>query len=333
MFCGQGEPSEPETPALPKVVLVLDTGMEDDRTFNAHGLKGARAVAAEGGFELIVSPSSSQVYYERNIEAFVSQKPALILTMGFRMGDPTARVARRHPRQRFAVVDVAYLPGRGCAETVADCYTEEGGLANMTSLVFAEDQVGFLAGVLAGCMSKTGVVASVAGPEIQPVVDFATGFANGARHVNPDVKTHQVYLPGFNELELGRAKAHEFIDKGADVVFGIGGNSGNGALLACKERGVMGVGVDGDQYETFPEVREILLTSASKKIDQAMVILLRRLLAGNLAPGIIHADLANQGVGLAPFHEWEERIPGACKQRIQEANDLLIQNPKRALAE
>lgn len=110
----------------------------------------------------------------------MAQGAHLIITVGFRMGDATARAARRHPDRKFAILDTAYYPGSGCPETAKNCYTPEGGLANVTSLLFAEDQLGYLAGVLAACVSQTGVVATVAGLEIPPVVRFVTGFQNGA---------------------------------------------------------------------------------------------------------------------------------------------------------
>ena len=120
--------------------------------------------------------------------------------------------------------------------------------------MFAEDQVAYLAGVLAGCMTQTGTVATVGGVEIPPVVRFVTGFESGARAQRPDVVTLHQYIPDFNDPDTGETVAQGFINQGADVVFGAGGNTGNGALLAAKEAGVMAIGVDVDQYLTYPEV-------------------------------------------------------------------------------
>ena len=72
------------------------------------------------------------------------------------MGDVTAAAARANPDVDFAIVDVEYFPGFGCDESLSDCYAED--LANITSLMFAEDEVGYLAGVLAGQVHQEGML-------------------------------------------------------------------------------------------------------------------------------------------------------------------------------
>ena len=330
LACSQAPRREEPTVTTDKklaICLILDTGMEDDRTFNAHALAGARQAADKHGFLLTYTTAPSEQDYESHIETVLADRPDLVVTVGFRMGDATARAARRHPDARFAIVDVAYRPGFGCPESVADCYSPEGGLANVTSLIFAEDQVGYLAGVLAAAMTKTGTVACIAGPDVLPVVRFVTGFQAGARATRPEITTLEVYLPSFNDPELGKVKARNFIDRGADVLFGVGGNSGNGALEVGHQRGVMLIGVDGDQYHTLPAVRESLLTSASKKIDVAVAQLLDDFVAGRLPPGIRTATLANGGVDLAPFHDWEERIGPDVRAKLRTARERVIADP------
>ena len=164
-----------------KVCVVLDTGGENDKSFNEFTLKGAREAAEEEGMEFAHIVSEAATDYEKNIDNFVNEDCGLIITVGFLMGDATAAAAQANPDVSFAIVDVAYFPGAGCAEDAEDCYTEEGGLSNVTSLMFAEDEVGYLAGVLAGCMSDSGVIGSVSGMEIPPVVRFVVGYQNGGR--------------------------------------------------------------------------------------------------------------------------------------------------------
>ncbi|CAM2009873.1 BMP family ABC transporter substrate-binding protein [Acanthopleuribacter pedis] len=325
--CQTPPTATPEPAQVPFVLILMDTGLEDDKTFNSHVLKGASAIAKDGRIKLDYTSSAGEQDYEQQIESLVARNPDLVVTVGFRMGFATARAARRHPDQRFAIIDAAFRPGFGCPEEVEDCYTREGGLANVTSLQFAEDQVGYLAGVLAACMSESGMIASVAGPEILPVVRFVSGYQAGARWANPEIQFLNVYLPSFNDPDLGKVKTQEFLSMGADVVFGVGGNSGNGALLVAAEQGVKGIGVDGDQYYTLPEARAILLTSASKGIDTAVRRLILDLINGKLESGIRTADLQSGGVDLAPFHEWESRISSACRTKLAMAREAVIKNP------
>ncbi|GAB4151943.1 MAG: hypothetical protein Fur0021_16320 [Candidatus Promineifilaceae bacterium] len=297
-----------------KVCVVLDTGGENDKSFNEFTLKGAREAAEEEGLEFAYIVSEAASDYEKNIQNFVDEGCGLIVTVGFLMGDSTAAAARANPDVKFAIVDYAYAD--------AD-YTEEGGLSNVTSLMFAEDEVGYLAGTLAACMSETNVIGSVSGMEIPPVVRFVTGYQNGAKKLKPDIQTLNVYIPDFNDPATGKQAGLDFLGQNADVIFGVGGNTGNGGLLAAHEAGKMAIGVDVDQYNTYPEVAASLITSAAKNMDVATANAVRAYAAGTLTGGIQLATVANGGVGLAPYHDWDSKIPAECKEAVEAARQGL----------
>jgi basic membrane protein A len=302
-----------------KVCAVLDTGGENDKSFNEFTLKGARDATEAAGLEFAHIVSEAATDYEKNINNFVEEGCGLIITVGFLMGDSTAVAAKANPDVQFAIVDVAYFPGAGCDENVADCYSEEGGLSNVTSLMFAEDEVGYLAGVLAGCMSETGVIGSVSGMEIPPVVKFVVGYQNGAASQNPNIETMNVYIPDFNDPTTGKQAGETQISEGADVIFGVGGNTGNGGLLAAHEAGLIAIGVDVDQYNTYPEVASSLITSAAKNMDVAAGDAVKAYADGTLTGGIVTGTVANSGIGLAPYHDWDSQIPAECKAAVDAA--------------
>lgn len=306
-----------------QVCVVLDTGGENDKGFNEFTLKGAREAAREAELEFAHIVTTSDEDYGPYIKSFVEEGCGLIFTVGFLMAQATAEAARANPDIHFAIIDFEYVPGDGCSEEVDSCYTAEGGLANVTSLTFAEDQAGYLAGTLAGCMTQTNVIGSVSGMEIPPVVRFVTGYQNGARAENPTVTTLNEYLPDFNDAYTGKRVGERQIAKGADVIFGVGGNTGNGGLLAAHDIGLMTIGVDVDQYYTFPEITSSLLTSASKNVDVAAARAVRDYAFGSLASGPLEETVSSGGVGLAPYHDWESRIPDECKAAVQEATDGL----------
>ncbi|NJL91373.1 MAG: BMP family ABC transporter substrate-binding protein, partial [Coleofasciculaceae cyanobacterium SM2_1_6] len=145
-----------------KVGIILDRS-ENDKSFNEYSLKGAREAAQAAGldFSYVVATSTSDI--EKNIETQVNEGAGLVITVGFVMADATAAMAKKYPDVKFAIVDVSYPPG---ADGV-DPYTKD--LKNVTSLIFAEDQVAFLAGALAACVSEKRKIAVVAGMEIPPV--------------------------------------------------------------------------------------------------------------------------------------------------------------------
>jgi len=309
-----------------KVGLVTDTGGVNDKSFNQSAWAGVDKAAKEFGFDAKYIESKQPTDYEKNIDQFATENYDVIVTVGFLMGDATAAKAKQYPNIKFAIIDNAYFPtkdSKACPDTVKDCY-DDGGLKNVTSLMFQEDQVGFLAGVLAGGMTKTGTVCTVSGMEIPPVVRYVTGFQNGAKWIKPDVKTLNVYIPSFVDPAKGKEVGQTMIGQGCDVVFGVGGNTGNGGLLAAKEKGLMAIGVDVDQYLTYPEVKTALISSAMKNVDVAVYEWLKSVNAGTEKAGVDTANLQNSGVGLAPFHDWESKIPDTVKAKITEATKGLI---------
>lgn len=321
--------SAAQAPAKLKVGVVIDGPNVHDAGFNEYTVKGAQQAAAATGmaFSYVGAPSTSDADYERNIVSLIQSGTNLVITVGFRLAVATAQEARQYPNVKFVIVDIAYTPGSGCPTTVKDCYTTAGGLSNVTSLLFREDQVGYLAGVLAGCMTRTGTIATVAGLPIPPVVRYVTGFQHGARSVKPSIATLNKYIPDFNDPATGKVVAEDFILKGADVIFAAAGNTGTGALLAARESGRMAIGVDVDQYYSYPAARAALLTSASKNVDVAAAAAVRAFAAGKLRPGVRLSTLANGGVGLAPYHDWENKIPSLCKARVQAATKAVEANP------
>jgi basic membrane lipoprotein Med (substrate-binding protein (PBP1-ABC) superfamily) len=304
-----------------KVCAVLDTGGENDRSFNEFTLKGARDAAEEFDLEFAHIVSEAETDYEKNVNNFVEEGCDMIITVGFLMGDVTAAAARENPDVDFAIVDVSYFPGFGCDENLSDCYEED--LANVTSLMFQEDEVGYLAGVLAGCMSETGVIGSVSGMEIPPVVKFVVGYQNGAKSQNPAIETLNVYIPDFNDPSTGKQAGQSMLDEGADVIFGVGGNTGNGGVLAAYEAGKWGIGVDVDQYFTYPDVQSSLLTSAAKNMDVATYLAVKDFANDELSAGMFTGTLANEGIGLAPYHDQESNISQDCKDAVDAAAEAL----------
>ncbi|MCX6029996.1 MAG: BMP family ABC transporter substrate-binding protein [Chloroflexi bacterium] len=308
-----------------KIGLVTDTGGVNDKSFNQSAWTGVQKAAKEFGFDAKFIESKQPTDYEKNIDQFATEKYDVIVTVGFLMGDATAAKAVQYPNIKFAIIDNAYYPTKGakpCDDTKKDCYSD-GGLKNVTSLMFQEDEVGFLAGVVAAGMSKTGTVCTVSGMEIPPVVRFVVGYQSGAQWMKAGTKALNVYIPSFVDPAKGKETGQSMIGQGCDVVFGVGGNTGNGGLLAAKEKGLMAIGVDVDQYNTYPEVKDALLTSAAKNVDAAVYEYLKTVNGKTDKAGIFTANLKNGGVGLAAYHDWDSKIPQTVKDKVKAATDGL----------
>ncbi|MGC9358298.1 MAG: BMP family lipoprotein, partial [Anaerolineae bacterium] len=189
---------------------------------------------------------------------------------------------------------------------------------NLVGLVFHEDQSGYLAGVLAANMTKSNTIAAVLGTDlVPPVVAFKEGYEAGARSVNPDINIISTYHPGeisqaFTDPEWGAATAAQAIDQGADVVFGAGGMTGNGALEeVATHEGAYCIGVDSDQWYTVPGAHPCLISSAMKLITPATADLIKMAKDGEFPGGNYFGD-----AGLAPFHDFEDEIPQEVKDEL-----------------
>ncbi len=314
-----------------KVGLVTDTGGVTDHAFDQLAWEGLQKASQDTGFQAKFIESKQPTDYEKNIDTFATEGYNVIITVGSSMGDATALKAKQYPNIKFAIIDNAYTPTQGsqsCADAVTDCYAD-GGLTNVTSLMFAEDQVGFLAGVLAGGMSKSDFICSISSMKTPASDRYVISFRAGAawqagktkiRSMNNyiNIQTTNKDTPNFTDPTQGMETAQKLIGSGCDVIFGI---AANGALLAAKENNVPAIGVDVDQYYTYPEVKDALISSAQKNVDAAVYNYLKTVADGSVKAGISTGTLQNGGVGLAPFHDWDSKIPADLKAQIQKASD------------
>jgi basic membrane protein A len=299
-----------------KVGLVTDTGGVTDQSFNQLAWGGVQKAATDMGFQAKFLESTQPSDYEMNIDALAAEGYNVIITVGSLMGDATALKAKQYPDIKFAIVDNAYAIS---------------GLTNVTSLMFAEDQVGFLAGVLAGGMSRSGFVCSVSSLQTPQSERYMKSFFGGATWQAGDemkfmnnfinIQTSDNNAPSSDDATQGKETALKLIGKGCDVVFAIGGDTVNGVLVAAKESNLPAIGADVDEYNTDPESQSALISSAMKNVDVAVYNYLKTVADGSVKAGISTATLQNGGVGLAPFHDWEGKIPADLKTQIQKASD------------
>jgi basic membrane protein A len=300
------------------VGLVTDVGKLSDKSFNFDSFKGVQDAQADKS--LCVSgraiESSTPDDYPKNIQQFIDGKYDMIIGVGFNLGDAVTKAAKDNPSIKFVLVD-------------SFDFADKTPPANLVGLLFQEDQPGFLAGALAALMSKSGTIGVVAGLQtVPPVVRYVEGYAKGAAYAKAGTKVLKIYQPesgakDFNDPDWGKQQGQTFISQGADVIFGAGGQTGNGALLAAKDAGKFCVGVDVDQYISYPDVDSCLITSAEKHLDLAVKQAVTDLTKGTLKGGIVSFNIQNDGIGLAPYHDNASKISADIQAKIADITAKL----------
>ncbi len=306
-----------------KACQVTDTGGVDDKGFNQTAWKGVQDAADQLGIEIKLLESKAETDYEPNINAFLSEKCDIIITVGFLLGDATKKAAEANPDTKFSIVDFAYDPV----------------VPNILGEVFATDEAAFLAGYLAAGMSETGVVGTFGGINIPPVTIFMDGFVRGVAHYN-SVKSASVTVLGwdpekkeglftnnFESLDDGRAFAKNLVDEGADIVMPVAGPVGLGSAALAAELGPESlkiIGVDVDQALTDPDNAGVYLTSVEKKMDATVLESIKAAKDGSFAGGVVVGTLASGGVGLAPFHEMEDAVPAELKAELEALSKAIV---------
>ncbi len=200
---------------------------------------------------------------------------------------------------------------------------------NLRGMIFAGDEVGYLAGMLAGMMTQSNAVGSVAGMQIPPVTAFTEPYSNAAKCANPGVTVYVTYTGTFVDPDLGAQVAQEMISKGTDVVFGVGGRTGTGGIMTATQSAVWGIGVDTDQYVTAFEDgavdgAEYLLTSAMKRLDNAVFETISDMVYGTFTAGTVLYGLDVDGVALAPYHDAADSVPMTVQGRIERLKQDII---------
>ena len=133
------------------------------------------------------------------------------------------------------------------------------------------------------------------------------------------------YASSFGDTLEGARLADSLLKLNAYPIFAFAGKTGNGALYKVKEAGRWAIGVDVDQYNSIPAVGSVLLTSCMKELGVVTYAILTDYTLGKFAGGtVIHGNLANYGVGLAPFHEYELFIPDSINRTINTIENWII---------
>jgi basic membrane protein A len=309
---------------------VTDTGGVDDKSFNQTAFKGLQDAADEIGSEPEVLESQSEADFAPNIDAFLSQDCGIIITVGFLLGDATALAAEANPDQKFAIVD------NDLFDTEAE---ENRDFDNVAELVFATDEAAFLAGYAAAGMSETGTVGTYGGINLPTVNIFMKGFELGVDKYNEDNGTavkvvgwsnadnDGLFTGDFEDQAKGRATTEALLDQGADIIMPVAGPVGLGSIEAIRARpdsNAKLIWVDTDGCVSVEDACDLFLTSVMKNMDVAVKDVTLAAANDEFEGGTNEGTLENDGVGIAPFHDFDSQVPQELKDKLDELREQII---------
>ncbi|MFC2101470.1 BMP family ABC transporter substrate-binding protein [Bacteroidota bacterium] len=302
-----------------KVGLLVDAAGLDDKSFNHATWEGIQRGLHDIPFCVEARIGQTSDDYPSIIQYFIDQEFDLIIAPGYLVADAMVESARQNPETDFLLLDVA-----------PDSLT-----SNLVCGVFDVDQASFPCGFLAAywALQKDPiqpVVGYVGGPGVPVIQQLSVSFTHGVAYFNNHYQRSVVCM-GANTSDFvdsirGAQLADSLIGAGAEVIFAFAGKAGNGALAQTKFSGKWGIGMDSDQYISYPEVQDILLTSCLKNLGNMVYQQLVNYYHDDFPGGkVIHGDLANQEVGMAPYHDFESLIPDSVKNAIENVKTGIIE--------
>ncbi len=316
--------------------MVLDIGGVDDKSFNQSSYAGMTAAAkANPNIKISYVPSNSGNDYTPNLKNETSKGCNTVIAVGGLMTDNVKAVAKANPKTHYAEVDSGSTG------------------PNVYGIQFNTAQGGFLGGYLAAGMSKTGKVATWGGLDIPPVTIYMDGFWEGVQYYNQ--KNHKnvqvlgwteknqkggTFSQSFTDQNKGKQISQTLIGQGADVIFPVAGGAGLGAAAAAQASGgkVSVEWVDTDGCVSVPQYCNVFLTSVTKGLTTSVETYLNKVAQGTFPTGSYIGTLKNDGTGLAPFHDFDSKVPASLKSQLAqvksgiESGSIKITSPSQPAA-
>ena len=294
--------SETAQPAGFRVAL-LTPGPITDQSWNTGAYNGLKQIHDSLGAAISHIQTKTPAEFEENFRQYGAQGYQLVFGHGFEFQDAALRVAPEYPRTVYVTTS-----GNSTA-------------ANVAGLTFAFEEASYLAGMVAGAMTKSNTVGVIGGTELPPVRASFEAFSAGVVAANPRAKVLTSYVGGWDDIGAGKEQALAQIGRGADVIFQNADAAGLGVFQAAKERGgIWVVGSNSDQNGIAPEVT---LGSVVIDLPHAFLLVAREVQAGNFRPRVVSFGMANEVVKLVMNPVLRDRIPAATRAAVDSMDRLI----------
>ncbi|HBT47541.1 MAG TPA: BMP family ABC transporter substrate-binding protein [Peptococcaceae bacterium] len=280
-----------------KVALLLP-GTINDMGWNAIAYEGLKLAEKNYGIETSYREKVSQSEMEEAFRGYANQGFDVIMGHGFEFGDAAMKVAKDFPNVKFVVTssDISQPP-------------------NLGSLKVNNTEVGFIAGYLAGLLTKTGTVGYIGGMDIPPIRDAMIGYELGAKLANPNVKVLSTMTGSFHDVAKAKEQALAFIQQGADVLLGNADESGLGVIQAAVEKNVLAIGYSMDQSPAAPDH---IPASTLQSYPIAINHLIELILEGKWEPKYYGMGINEGATGIIWNDKFMNKLPAGVKEKMEQ---------------
>jgi len=280
-----------------KVALVLP-GPVSDGTFNSSAAKGIKEAQEKyPNITVSVRENTQFAQSEAALLEYARNGYDVVIGHGFQFAEPAKKIHKQFPKTWF-IVNTAKV-------------AEEPNLAAFDN---RWGDVGYVGGAVAALMTKSGTIGAVGGIPVPVIQEYNEGFERGAKRIRPDVKTLSAYVGSFSDVAKGKEITLALIEQGADVVTATGNESVIGTLEAAKEKGVLMIGTAFDSASFAPDT---VVTTGLVNFDVNLDLAIGKILDGTIKSQIYLLGFNENGLGLAGYGKFEDKISAENKTKIQ----------------
>lgn len=286
-------------------VALLTPGPISDQSWNGSAYEGLMRIKDSiPGAQVSHIQTKTPAEFEENFRQYGAAGYSLVIGHGFEFQDAAARVGPEFPK-------TIYITTGG--STVG---------ANVAAMSFSFEEPSYLAGIVAGAMTKTGTVGCIGGTELPPVKEAFASFTAGVKSVNPKAKVLVSYIGNWEDASAGKEQALAQLGRGADIIFQDADAAGLGAFQAVREaKTAYVIGSNANQNEVAPEVT---LGSVVIDVPHAFMVVAREVNSGRFKPRIVKLDMKLDVVRWTPNPALESRIPASAKHAVDSVRTQML---------
>jgi basic membrane lipoprotein Med (substrate-binding protein (PBP1-ABC) superfamily) len=285
-------------------VALVTPGSIADAAWNAGAYAGLQQIKDSLAASISHIEARTPADQEEALRSYAADGYTIVYGHGYEFQAPAERVAKEFPNTIFVITSGQQVAGK------------------VVPLVFRIHEATYLAGMVAGTLTKTGKIGFVGGMELPPITLGYNGWVQGARAVRPDVETRLTYLGNFDDAAAGKEAALAMIRLGVDQLHHNADAAAIGLFGAAKESpGVYTYGANADQSALAPER---VVGSAVLDLPRALLLVAREVKEDRFTPRVESFGLESGVISFVTNPTLTSTWPAGLAERVKAAHDSII---------